>query len=44
MLGPAEYEPVPVVDAWDETPAFRGVRVTLPPALALAHQGPGLLV
>ncbi len=44
MLGPGKFEPVPVVAAWDETAAFRGVRVTLPPALAGAHERPGQVV
>ena len=44
MLGPAEYEPVPVRDAWDETAAFRGIRVALPPSLARAHERPGQVV
>lgn len=44
MPGPGEFEPVPVVDAWDETAAFRGVRVALPPALARAHERPGQVV
>ncbi len=41
MLGPADFAPVPVVDAWDETPSFRGVRVRLPVAHAHAHRRPG---
>ncbi len=44
MLGPGEHEPVPVLDAWDETAAFRGVRLALPPALARAHERPGQVV
>jgi NAD(P)H-flavin reductase len=44
MLGPVDYASVPVQDAWDETPAFRGVRVVLPPALARAHERPGQVV
>jgi NAD(P)H-flavin reductase len=44
VLGPSEYHPVPVTDAWDETPAFRGVRLALPPALARAHVRPGQVV
>ena len=44
MLGPSEYEAVPVIDAWDETAAFRGVRLSLPPALARAHERPGQVV
>ena len=41
MLGPTDYHPVPVADAWDETPALRGVRLLLPPALAAQHTVPG---
>jgi NAD(P)H-flavin reductase len=44
MLGPGEFHPVPVLAAWDETAAFRGVRVALPPALARAHERPGQVV
>jgi NAD(P)H-flavin reductase len=44
MTGPVELTPVPVVDAWDETRAFRGVRLALPPALARAHVAPGQVV
>ena len=44
MLGPREHEEVPVLDARDETAAFRGVRLALPPALARAHERPGQVV
>jgi sulfhydrogenase subunit gamma (sulfur reductase) len=44
MLGPGGYEPVPVLDAWDETAGCRGVRLALPPALARAHERPGQIV
>jgi NAD(P)H-flavin reductase len=44
MLGPGDFAAVPVVDAWDETAAYRGVRVVLPPALARAHERPGQVV
>jgi NAD(P)H-flavin reductase len=44
MLGPGEHRPVSVLDAWDETAAFRGVRLSLPPALARAHERPGQVV
>lgn len=44
MLGPGDFVPVPVLDAWDETPALRGVRVALPPALARVHERPGQVV
>ncbi len=41
MLGPTDYARVPVLDAWDETAAFRGIRLALPPALAREHVRPG---
>jgi NAD(P)H-flavin reductase len=44
MLGPGDHLPVPVLDAWDETATFRGVRLALPPALARAHERPGQVV
>ncbi|MCM2332599.1 MAG: oxidoreductase [Anaeromyxobacteraceae bacterium] len=44
MLGPNDYHPVPVADAWDETPSLRAVRLQLPPALAAAHALPGQVV
>jgi sulfhydrogenase subunit gamma (sulfur reductase) len=44
MLGPSDYASVPVRDAWDETPSFRGIRVALPPALAKEHVLPGQVV
>jgi NAD(P)H-flavin reductase len=44
MLGPTEYAPVPVLDAWDETPAFRGIRLALPSALGREHVRPGQVV
>jgi NAD(P)H-flavin reductase len=44
MLGPGDFASVPVLEAWDETPAFRGVRVALPPAVARAHELPGQVV
>jgi len=44
MLGPGEYEHVPVLDAWDETAAFRGIRLALPAPLAHAHERPGQIV
>jgi NAD(P)H-flavin reductase len=44
MLGPNTYQPVPVLEAWDETAAFRGLRLALPPALAAAHLRPGQVV
>ncbi len=44
MLGPTDYAAASVLEAWDETPAFRGIRLLLPPALARAHDRPGQLV
>jgi sulfhydrogenase subunit gamma (sulfur reductase) len=44
MLGPTDYAPAPVLEAWDETPSFRGVRLALPPALAREHVRPGQVV
>ena len=44
MLGPSEYRQVPVVDAWDESPQLRAVRVALPPDLERTHEWPGQVV
>lgn len=44
MLGPSVYTDVPVLAAWDETAAFRALRLGLPAAQAGAHQRPGQLV
>jgi NAD(P)H-flavin reductase len=44
MLGPNDYHPVPVADAWDETAALRAVRLQLPPALAARHTLAGQVV
>ncbi len=33
-----------VTEAWDETPALRGLRLQLPPAVAPAHRRPGQVV
>jgi NAD(P)H-flavin reductase len=44
MTGPGEYAPAEVREAWDETAAFRGIRVALPAALAHAHERPGQVV
>ncbi len=44
MLGPTDYTAASVLEAWDETPAFRGVRLLLPPELAREHVRPGQLV
>jgi NAD(P)H-flavin reductase len=44
MTGPVVHEEVPVVAAWDETAALRGIRVVLPPAFSAAHVVPGQVV
>ncbi len=44
MLGPSEYSPAPVVDAWDETRELRGIRLVLPPEVAQHHVRPGQVV
>jgi NAD(P)H-flavin reductase len=44
MLGPTDYAPVPVVDAWDETESFRGIRLALPPEHARRHERAGQVV
>jgi NAD(P)H-flavin reductase len=44
MLGPTAFHPVPVLEAWDETAAFRALRLALPPPLARAHARPGQVV
>ncbi|HEX9241008.1 MAG TPA: oxidoreductase [Anaeromyxobacter sp.] len=44
MTGPGEYDGADVREAWDETAAFRGIRLELPPALARAHGRPGQVV
>jgi NAD(P)H-flavin reductase len=44
MLGPNTFHPAPVVAASDETAAFRGIRLALPPPLARAHAHPGQVV
>ena len=44
MTGPGEHAAAEVRDAWDETAAFRGIRVALPPAYAHAHERPGQIV
>lgn len=44
MLGPTTHHSAPVVDAWDETAAFRGIRLALPARLASAHTRPGQVV
>ncbi len=44
MLGPTTFQPVPVLEAWDETAAFRAIRLALPAPLAAAHVRPGQVV
>lgn len=44
MLGPSDYTPAAVLHAWDETAAFRGVRLALPPPAARVHVRPGQVV
>jgi NAD(P)H-flavin reductase len=44
MTGPGEYAAADVREAWDETRAFRGIRLELPPELARAHRRPGQVV
>jgi NAD(P)H-flavin reductase len=44
MLGPTTFHPVPVVEGWDETAAFRGIQLAFPPPLASAHSRPGQVV
>jgi NAD(P)H-flavin reductase len=44
MLGPTEYSPAPVIEAWDETRELRGIRLALPPELAQHHVRPGQVV
>ncbi|BDG04409.1 ferredoxin reductase domain-containing protein [Anaeromyxobacter oryzae] len=44
MLGPTVYTPARVLAAWDETAAFRGLRLALPPEAACAHVRPGQVV
>ena len=44
MLGPSDYVPVPVVEAWDETPSFRGIRLRQPPEHTREHLRPGQVV
>jgi len=44
MLGPTTFHLVPVVFSWDETAAFRAIRLAFPPALSRAHTRPGQVV
>jgi len=44
MLATTPYGQARVLAAADETPAFRGLRLQLPPPLAAAHQRPGQVV
>ena len=43
-LAATPLAPTRVIAAWDETPAFRAVRLQLPPASAAAHRRPGQVV
>ncbi|MHB8416561.1 MAG: ferredoxin reductase domain-containing protein [Myxococcales bacterium] len=38
------FHRTPVVEAWDETPSLRGLRLRLPPDLAERHVAPGQVV
>jgi NAD(P)H-flavin reductase len=44
MLAATPYGLARVLEAWDETPAMRGLRLALPAALAGAHRRPGQVV
>jgi len=44
MLGPTTFHDAPVIEAWDETSAFRGIRLAFPAPLAGAHAHPGQVV
>lgn len=44
MTGPTQHTQADVVSAWDETAAFRGLRIALPSAAAAAHVLPGQVV
>src|SRR5512133_3132139 len=44
MLGPSDFASAPVLDAWDETAAYRGIRLALPPPFARDHVRPGQVV
>jgi sulfhydrogenase subunit gamma (sulfur reductase) len=43
-LAAIPHAPVRVVEAWDETPGMRSVRLEMPPAFAGAHERPGQVV
>ncbi len=43
-MAEAVFLPVPVLDAWDETPALRGVQLDLGPELARSHTVPGQVI
>ncbi len=43
MVAPTFF-PVPVLEAWDETPMLRGLRLGLTPELAKQHVAPGQVV
>jgi NAD(P)H-flavin reductase len=45
MAAPAPiFFSVPVIEAWDETPMLRGLRLELSPELAIQHVAPGQVV
>lgn len=44
MLGPGEFLPASVLDAWDETGSLRGIRLALPAGVAHLHVRPGQVV
>jgi sulfhydrogenase subunit gamma (sulfur reductase) len=44
MLAAASYGQAQVLEAWDETPVMRAMRLLLPPPLAAAHTRPGQVV
>ncbi|HEX8910400.1 MAG TPA: oxidoreductase [Anaeromyxobacteraceae bacterium] len=43
-LAPTPLAPARVIDAWDETPALRALRLQLVPEAARAHERPGQVV
>jgi NAD(P)H-flavin reductase len=44
MTGPTQHSEAEVLSAWDETPAFRALRLALAPAAGAAHVQPGQVV
>ncbi len=44
MPGPADHVRATILDAWDETPGLRGLRLALPAPAAQAHDRPGQVV